>query len=326
MNCKVQHFNVRQVAMAILPDRKPAAEIRGQLYPATGRFNATDIILAGWYVALTSALLIQPHSLARYSSYFVLHLLVLGLVFGLAALSPLGRWWRLAHDWCPSLVFIAAFEETARLSLAFIPRWQDTYILRTEAAVFPIPPTVWLSHIHSIWITEPLEFGYFTFYWIMFVVGGVLYEDVWNAHSLRQANDSRQPFRIWMDATVVGYIICYAIYLLFPTEGPAHTLPRQTTSALTGPFHWIVQFIQHHAGVHGNAFPSGHIMASVAALLAAAKWKPRLARWLAVPVLLMCVGAVYDGYHYASDIIAGALIGVIVFWAIVSIHPLNSAR
>jgi membrane-associated phospholipid phosphatase len=128
-----------------------------------------------------------------------------------------------------------------------------------------------------------------------------------------------------MDATVFGYIICYAIYLLFPTEGPTHTLPRPITSAFTGPFHWIVQLIQHHAGVHGNAFPSGHIMASVVALLAAAKWKPRLASWLAVPVLLMCVGAVYDGYHYASDIVAGALIGVIVFWLIIIIRPLRPA-
>jgi membrane-associated phospholipid phosphatase len=288
-------------------------------------FNATDIMLSTWYLALTSALVIWPHSLAHYTGYFILHLLVLGLIAGLVSLSPLGRWWRLAHDWYPSLVFIAAFEETARLALAFVPRWQDAFILRAEATLFPVPPTLWLGHIRSIWISEPLEFGYFTFYWMMVVVGAVLYEGVWKAASLGEANHPRQPFRIWMDATVLGYILCYATYLLFPTEGPARTLPRPLTSALTGPFHWIVQLIQHHAGVHGNAFPSGHIMASVVALLAAAKWKPRLARWLPLPVLLMCIGAVYDGYHYASDIIAGALLGGVVFWLILSIHPLHPA-
>ncbi len=61
-------------------------------------------------------------------------------------------------------------------------------------------------------------------------------------------------------------------------------------------------------------------MASVVALLAAARWRPRLARWLAAPVLLMCVGAVYDGYHYASDIVAGALVGAASFYAVTAIR------
>jgi membrane-associated phospholipid phosphatase len=274
----------------------------------------TDRLFLAWYPALTFALLTHPHPLASYAGFFVLHLIIIAVILYLAACSSLGRWWRFAHDWYPMLVFIAAFEETARLSLAFVPRWQDALILRAEAVFFTVPPSVWLSRIHEFWFVELLEFGYFTFYWIMFVVGGVLYGGIWNAKSPTEAGDPRQPFRIWMDATVLGYIACYIVFLAFPTEGPAHTLPRHLSTGFTGPFHWLVQLIQHHAGVHGNAFPSGHIMASTVALLAAARWKPRLARWLAVPVLLMCVGAVYDGYHYAADIIAGALLGATAFW------------
>ncbi|HEX6879090.1 MAG TPA: phosphatase PAP2 family protein, partial [Terriglobales bacterium] len=74
------------------------------------------------------------------------------------------------------------------------------------------------------------------------------------------------------------------------------------------------------------AFPSGHIMASVVALLAAAKWRPKLAVWLVISVLLMCIGAVYDRYHYFSDIIVGALIGGISFWAVSSVRRANPAR
>lgn len=275
-------------------------------------------MLVVWYLLLTLTLLARDG--ATYTGYLVSHLLIVATIMVLSRASNHGRWWNLAHNWYPTLVFVAAFEEVARLSLIFVPHWQDGLILRTEAVVFSVPPTVWLSRIHSFWMTELLEFGYFTFYWIMFVVGGALYEGIWKAQSSSEANHPRQPFRIWMDATVLGYIVCYVLYLLFPSEGPAHTLPRQISSSFTGPFHWLVLLIQHHAGVHGNAFPSGHIMASVVALLAAAKWKPRLARWLTLPVLLMCFGAVYDGYHYASDILSGALLGAAVFWLVCTIR------
>ncbi len=328
MNCPDRDFGPKTGIMVFTPrkHRFGIPPYEPKLTRKTFQFlNATDTMLALWYLALTLALLSRSQPFANYYAYFVQHLIVLLLILFFSTLSGLGRWWRFAHNWYPTLVFIAAFEETARLSLAFIPHWQDPHILRAEAAIFSVPPTVWLSRFRSFWMTELLEFGYFTFYWIMFVVGGFLYEGIWYARSSAEANNPRQPFRIWMDATVLGYVICYIVYLLFPTEAPAYTLPRQVSSTFTSPFHWLVLLIQHHAGVHGNAFPSGHIMASVVAVLSAAKWKPDLARWLTVPVLLMCVGAVYDGYHYASDIFAGAILGAIVFWFLSSIRSESGA-
>ena len=298
--------------MSLIPAKAGTAPIHASARRPFRSYNATDRMLTAWYLLLTIALL--AHDRAIHAGYFVFHLLILAAIVVLLTFSSRNRWWRFAHNWYPTLVFVAAFEETARLSLVFVPHWQDALILRAEDALFAIPPTVWLGRVHSFWITELLEFGYFTFYWIMFVVGGFLYQGIWKAESSGEANDPHHPFRIWMNATVFGYIICYVVYLLFPTQGPAHTLPHHFSSTFTGPFHWLVQLIQHHAGVHGNAFPSGHIMASTVALLAAARWKPRLARWLTVPVLLMCVGAVYDGYHYLSDVLAGTAIGAAAFW------------
>ena len=74
----------------------------------------------------------------------------------------------------------------------------------------------------------------------------------------------------------------------------------------------MVRLIQNHGGVHGNAFPSAHIMLAFVVLVFVYKFLPRVAPFLLVPILLMCVGAVYDGYHYASDVAAGALVGIVV--------------
>jgi len=42
------------------------------------------------------------------------------------------------------------------------------------------------------------------------------------------------------------------------------------------------------------------------------RYAPRLGIWLTPLVALLCIGAVYDGYHYASDVIAGALVAILV--------------
>ena len=128
-------------------------------------------------------------------------------------------------------------------------------------------------------------------------------------------NGSRLPMHSarLTDALSVGYLICYATYLLFPTRSPANTLGvQQFGGAPGGLFHSLVGLIQNHAGVHGNAFPSAHIMLAFVVLMFAYRFLPRLAPWLLFPILLMCVGAVYDGYHYASDVIVGALLGIVV--------------
>lgn len=288
--------------------------------------NLTDRLFLCWYSVLGLALLAYSHRADSWPEILTLHGIVAAAIVLVAWNSTGSRWWRFAHDWYPMFLFIAAFEEVARLSLAFIPSWQDLWILRLESALFLVPPTTWLNRWHNSFGIELLEFGYFSFYWIMPVVGGVLYAHIWNARTSDEAGDPRQPFRVWMDATVLGYIVCFAFYLLCPTEGPAYTLsPPANGSLPVGPFRWLVLFIQHHGGVHGNAFPSAHVMAYTVALVAALHWKPRLGLWLAIPALLLCVGAVYDGYHYLTDVVAGALVGVATFWTVSAIRSTDHA-
>jgi membrane-associated phospholipid phosphatase len=53
-------------------------------------------------------------------------------------------------------------------------------------------------------------------------------------------------------------------------------------------------------------------MLAVVVLVFAWRYFPRTAPWILVCVLLMCAGAVYDGYHYALDVIAGVVVGLLV--------------
>ncbi len=215
--------------------------------------------------------------------------------------------WRFLHDWYPLAMPIVTFEEVARLSLLFRSQWQDFHLLRLECHVFSVPPTVWLGRHGSPLVTELVEAGYFSYFVLLMMVAGHFY-----------ARRQMRAFRQVMDASVLSYLLCYVVFLLFPTEGPAHTLAHQHNFALPGggPFHWAVLLVQKQAGVHGNAFPSAHVAGAAVAVIFAWIYARKLGVVLTPFVILLCIGAVYDRYHYASDVFAGLIAGgvaVVVF-------------
>ena len=218
--------------------------------------------------------------------------LILTLVF-------LSRRWPHAHAWYPLVLPIVAFPEAAQLRDLLVDDWRDGYLLAIESAAFSEPPTVWLSRFNSTVFSEILQAGYLSYFLFLPIVAAVLY-----------AREDTAPFFGVMAGAVLGYLTCYVIFLAFPTEGPAYTLRHLHTQPLPdGPLRATVQFVQK-AGTHGNAFPSAHAVGAVVPVIFAWRHARKLVPWLLPLLVLMCVGAVYDRYHYASDMIGGVLIGV----------------
>lgn len=264
--------------------------------------NFVDGLFLLWF-ALVGALITIFHArVAGAPTYLIFHLLGIWAIVLLACAASGSATLRFLHDWYPLGLFIVTFEETSRLSFLVVDGWRDSYILSFESWLFHVPPTVWLNQFASRGLTEVLEVGYFSYFLLLMIVGGALY---------RRAG--KREFRQVMTASALAYFSCYVFFILFPTEGPAHTLANlHTVSLQGGPFHWAVLLIQHKAGVHGNAFPSSHVAAGVVALIFAWRYVPRLGAALTPLVFLLCMGAVYDRYHYASDVIAGAAVGMLV--------------
>jgi membrane-associated phospholipid phosphatase len=53
------------------------------------------------------------------------------------------------------------------------------------------------------------------------------------------------------------------------------------------------------------------VAAAIAALLYAWRYAPNVGRVLALFAALLCVAAVYDRYHYVSDVVGGIVVGLI---------------
>lgn len=266
------------------------------------KWNFADYAYAVFFVTASALILGRSSRVPTWPALLLtnsISLLFILLFIRNSGRSPL---WTFLHQWYPLAMPIVTFEEVSRLSLLFRSNWQDSYILICEERFFHTPPTVWLGQHGSAWITELVEVGYFSYFILLMIVAGVFY-----------ARKMAVPFRRVMDASVLSYMLCYVVFVLFPTEGPAHTLRAMQDFPLPGggPFHWAVLLIQRHAGVHGNAFPSAHVAGGVVALIFAWRYTRNVALALTPLVLLLCVGAVYDRYHYVSDVIASALVGTL---------------
>jgi membrane-associated phospholipid phosphatase len=270
--------------------------------------NLTDRIYIGVHVALTLLVCVRWQHVGRAPVYLVWNALAIAAILAAARKQHSGTFWQFAHDWLPAIFFITAFEEVSFLALIVRGAWQNAHLIALESALVPIASSEWVHRFISAWVSEILEFGYFTFYPMYPVLGGVFW-------ATRHRAQFTRTFRSFTDSLSVGYAFCYATYLLFPTRSPSHNgrpLSVVASTAGGGPFHFLVRLIQSRAGVHGNAFPSAHIMLSCVTLVFAFRYFPRIAPVLLICVLLMCVGAVYDGYHYVVDVLAGAALGIVV--------------
>ncbi|MDR3747000.1 MAG: phosphatase PAP2 family protein [Acidobacteriota bacterium] len=268
--------------------------------------NLTDRVYVGVHVALTLLVCVRYQQVEHWTTYVIWNLCAIVLLVMFARKKGDSRGWEFAHDWLPAIFFISVFEEVSFLSLAIRGGWQNADLIAFESLLFAVPPIVWMHEHFAWWLVEFLEFGYFAFYPLYPVVGGLFW-------ALRERPRFAGAFRTLTDALSIGYVFCYTTYLLFPTQSPANRLGvQQIATAHGGPFQAAVHFIQNRGGVHGNAFPSAHIMLAFVVLMFAYRFLPKVAPWLLVPILLMCVGAVYDGYHYASDVAAGALLGIVI--------------
>lgn len=271
-------------------------------WPVSQELNFTDRVFIVFFFLLSISVLMRSCRVPGWPTVVSINLICFTVVMLLARQASRSRVWRFLHDWYPLAMFIVCFEEVSRLSFLFVDSWRDHYLLTLEARIFSMPPTVWLGRHTSPLLTEMLEAGYFSYFVLLMIVGGVF-----------QWRQDRKAFRLVMDATVLAYVACYVVFLLFPTEGPAHTLAAQHSLPIVGggPFHWVVQFIQRTAGVHGNAFPSAHVAGGVVSLVFAWRFVPRLGHVLTPFVILLCICAVYDRYHYLSGVLAGIVFGIL---------------
>jgi hypothetical protein len=177
----------------------------------------------------------------------------------------------------------------------------DPLVMGWEAAVFggQISRDWWRSAGSPFWSTV-LHGAYLTYYVI------IPLPPLYFAATRDQAALQRSVFLI-----MTAVILSYLFFVFFPVAGPYYQFERPTGEFVANPMARAVYGILASGSSYGAAFPSSHVAATVAAVVAAWWGAPRLGLALLLPTVLLTVGVVYTQMHYGVDALAGLAVAAI---------------
>lgn len=204
----------------------------------------------------------------------------------------------LVGDWLPCLLMLIVYWQAGRFfgkPYEPLQSWLVEFDRRWIGALLDR----WTRQWNTTWAGTYFELAYLLCYALIPCGVAVLY---W-AHQ-RGAVD-----RYW--ATVLP--ASYLCYLLIPF---AQTLPpRLLPGAGSAPptksrIRSLNLYILRRASIHLNTFPSAHVAATVGASLVLIGWVPAVGVVFLLIALSIAAGAVLGRYHYAMDVILGAVLPI----------------
>jgi membrane-associated phospholipid phosphatase len=268
-----------------------------------------DRVFAAYALVGTLALLF-PHHSSAWPALVTIHLLAAAAAMRLPParhmLLVVGHAWprlsRIVHDWYAMVLLPAIYTELAVLNHAvWNGRYFDAAIQHVEIAVFGGQPSRALAAALTYpALSEVLHAAYVSYFLIVFVPSLALYL-MGRVHA----------FRVVTFGVVFTLLLNYVVFIFFPVQGPRYLFPAPDGALRGGLFNRLSHWILEHGSARGAAFPSSHMsVAAVQAVLAYRYMRP------VFPLLLLAaavagVGAVYAGFHYATDIVVGALVGLV---------------
>jgi len=113
------------------------------------------------------------------------------------------------------------------------------------------------------------------------------------------------------DAVTAACLVCLAAFTVFPVAGPRY-LWGAPPGVPHGPARTFATWLLELGSARGTAFPSSHAAVAAAQSMMALRVQRPVGLVASVATLLLSVGAVYGGFHYAIDVLAGLTLGVVV--------------
>jgi membrane-associated phospholipid phosphatase len=118
----------------------------------------------------------------------------------------------------------------------------------------------------------------------------------------------------WLVVLIATYL-CYAFTPFVPAYPPRDLGGRQPAPAQVGKVRVFNRWILKHGSIHAISFPSAHVASSFAVALVLFRFSPLFGGIFLFLAVWISLGALVGRYHYALDVILGAVTAMIVFLA-----------
>jgi membrane-associated phospholipid phosphatase len=220
------------------------------------------------------------------------------------AASGVRRTVRAIVDWAPLLLVPLLYKELAILNTAVHGGgYFDEMVIAWEQVIFSGQPSRdWAAAAPRLWLSEPLHAAYLSYYFIIFVPPLLLF-----------LKGRTAEFRAGVFALMLAFFTHYIFFIYFPVQGPRYLFPPPGAELANGYFYQLAHRVLEVGSAQGAAFPSSHVGVSVAQTLVVWRYLPRLTPVFALLTLGLALGAIYGGFHYATDAVAGILLGAAAF-------------
>ena len=194
-----------------------------------------------------------------------------------------------------SLSYAYLFGAVDSLQLILHGRFLDDFVLRFEAWLFGVQPTLWLERFVTPSLTEWMMFCYVVYVPLYPVLCAV----VW----VRRGRAAAEEYFL---ALGLANVLCDAGFILFPVASPMYWMPDRFHVPLDGwVFTWVAELIRTRTHYAGGSLPSPH--AAAATVMWVMAWRyHRPTFWLLSPVILsLYVSTFYGRFHYVTDAVFG---------------------
>ncbi len=235
-----------------------------------------------------------------YYILFNLFILIIILLIARYLSDEKNKWKRFFRHWYPMALFTFLYEEIRHLVHIIFPGWFDGWINHVELKLFGEYPTIWLQKVVSVPLNEYMMFAYFSYYFLMPVLGAALY-----------VKERIKEFDRFLLICAVAFYISYLGFIFMPVEGPRYALSHIHNLQLVGIiFTPMAHYVIKVAGLHGGCMPSSHVAVALVVMIFAIRYTRTLAWFLTPLILSLFVATVYGRFHYFLDVVAGILVGL----------------
>lgn len=271
-----------------------------------------ETIMVGYLVVTAILLLLFGRDLPGAARIVTVHaviafILVLAAAFGqqMGTLPGLVR-----RAWLIPLAPLLYQEMAVLNDIFWRGRLFDGMIVHAEQLLFGGDPSLtWAAAWHIMPLSELLHAGYLSYYGLECALWIVL------AAQRRWAE-----MEAFLTVLVITFTTCMLWYIAFPVAGPFHHFGPDAAAVPDGFFARLTHAIVASGSSVGTAFPSSHVAVSWVTAFCALRYAPRAAWAIAPLALLLALGAVYGGFHYLIDAVAGAVWGAMAFLAALALQ------
>lgn len=273
--------------------------------------SATAWVTIGWMLAGLPALLVGAGSGPRHAVVLAGHIAMLGTLA--LAVRSRGALAQTAVAWLPLAAIPLLYAELPYLIAVLGAPFGDQVVQQWEHAIWGGQPARGLaSSLPYVLVSEPLHLAYLSYYAIIYAPLAWLWLRATRTGDAMAAPDATRAFAEASLGVIVTFVLCFAVFVAFPVQGPRYLWPSPA-GIPDGPVRGIVLGILERGSSRGAAFPSSHMAVAVVQAFMALHWRVPGRLLITMATIGLGIGAVYGGFHYAVDMLAGAALGAAVF-------------